>query len=105
MSCSEFPFERLMEWKKPESRRHVSPATDQDGREAPRTFDGRNDVVREDVGVDEVLLALEVLDDLEVRQRPRVPCLVPKRVEVRCALIRVEDVRGVLLQRRGGEPM
>lgn len=55
--------------------------------ESPLTIDCRNDVGREDVGVDEVLLALEMLNHLEVCESPGVPGLVPLRIQMRGSLV------------------
>jgi hypothetical protein len=42
----------------------------------------------------------EVRDDLRVSQRPRVPCLVPRSVEVRSEKVRLEDVGDEVLRWR-----
>lgn len=64
---------------------------------------GGNDVDREDVSVDEVRLCLELLNDLEIGESPRVPGLVPVRVELSCALVGSEDVVVVLKKEGRGE--
>jgi hypothetical protein len=61
---------------------------------------GGNDVDREDVGVDKVRLCLELLGDFEVGESPRVPGLIPVRIELGSSLVGLEDI--VVVLERGG---
>ena len=61
-----------------------------------RTVNCRDDVNREDIGVNEIRLSLELLNDLEVGESPRMPSLVPVGIELSGSLVRLEDIVVVL---------
>lgn len=83
-------------------RRHVR-APQQRKASARLTLDGRDNVGRKDVRVDEVRLRLKVLDDLERPERKLVPGLVPVGVELRRAPVRRENLGVVVLGEKTGE--
>jgi hypothetical protein len=50
--------------------------------------------------IGEIVLSLtfEMTDNLKVRKSPRMPCFVPRLIEVRGKKVRVEHFRNILLR-------
>jgi hypothetical protein len=66
------------------------------------TFNGLHGVCREsfagDVNYSVVILIFHVSDDIKIGQCPGVPCFVPRRVEMRCKHVAVQNVVNVPLR-------
>jgi hypothetical protein len=72
--------------------------TSGEGSAGLRTMNGRHDVGRKHVRVDEVGLRLKVLDDLERAQGELVPGLVPFGVKLGRPPVRRQDLGVVILR-------
>lgn len=100
VSCREFPGERAIDRKKADVTPSVSLLSATDW---ILTLNRWYQVVGIDLRWDGVVLVErlgEVRDDLRVSQRPGVPCLVPRSVEVRSEKVRLEDVGDEVLRWR-----